>query len=94
MPSPASSLLKQPTSVSEKGNVKVYCRFRPLNQRELSTTENTLCVTFKNELTCAVMGVNQKTGNSEPIDWTYDRTFDPNCTQSDVYETAVMPVIE
>ena len=40
------------------------------------------------------MGTNPKTGNQEPIDWVYDQTFDPNCTQQDVYDTAVCPIIE
>lgn len=88
--------MRQPTRLPDGGggNVKVYCRFRPLNQRELSTTDNTLCVTFKNEKTCAVMGTNPVTGNNEPIDWTYDRTFDPNTSQKDVYDECVLPVID
>ena len=42
----AMSGLKAPTTVKEvvTGNVKVFCRFRPLNKRELSTAENELCV--------------------------------------------------
>jgi hypothetical protein len=76
------------------GNVKVFCRFRPLNARELSTTENEMCVTFKNETTCAVMGINARTGANEPINYTYDHCFDTNCRQIDVYTTAVLPIIE
>ena len=61
------------------GNVRVFCRFRPLNSRELSTTESELCVTFKNETTCMVKGTNQKTGQVEPIPYTFDHTFDTSC---------------
>jgi len=40
------------------------------------------------------MGTNQATGVNEPIDWTYDRTFDPNTNQKAVYEECVLPVID
>ena len=86
--------MRQPTKLSGDGNVKVFCRFRPLNERELDTTGNELCVEFKNEKTCSVVGVNKTTGNTEPINYTYDATFDPNSTQVQVYETAVSPVVE
>ena len=76
------------------GNVKVFCRFRPLNPRELATTENELCVQFKNETTCAVMGINSRTGQSEPINYTFDYTFNPSCMQKDVYDISVLPIIE
>lgn len=74
--------------------MRVFCRFRPLNARELSTTENELCVTFKDEKTCSVMGINKVTGNQEPIDYTFDATFDPTKSQKDLYDSAVCPVIE
>jgi kinesin family protein 5 len=54
----ASQSLVKPTAMTQRevvtGNVHVYCRFRPLNQREINTTEDSLCVTFKDEKTCAV----------------------------------------
>lgn len=71
--------LKPPTSLKDSGgNVRVFCRFRPLNKREIATTENQLCVTFKDEKTCSVMGINKNTGNQEPIDYAYDACFDIN----------------
>ena len=77
-----TSFLKAPTIVKEtSGNVKVFCRFRPLNERELETTGENLCVQFKDDKTCAVMGINKITGNTEPIDYTFDATFDSNSTQ-------------
>jgi hypothetical protein len=69
--------LKAPTKVDNSaGNVKVFCRFRPLNKRELATTESETCVIFKDEFTCAVSGINKDTGRTEPIDYTFDATFD------------------
>ena len=80
MQTPVLSSLKPPTAVKEalSGNVRVFCRFRPLNSREMSTTEDQLCVTFKNAETCSVMGINKNTGNSEPIDYNFDAVYDPN----------------
>jgi hypothetical protein len=60
--------------------VKVFCRFRPLNTRELDTTGNEMCVTFNNEYTCSIMGINKDTGQKEPIKYTFDATFDTNST--------------
>jgi kinesin family protein 5 len=98
VPTQRQSMLPQPTQTKNPdgsgGNVRVFCRFRPLNERELNTTENEMCVTFKNETTCAVMGINTKTGQQEPINYTYDHCFDTNCRQQDVYNTAVLPIIE
>lgn len=96
-PKPAySSFLKPPTATKEviTGNVKVFCRFRPLNTRELETTESNLCVKFKSETTCAVSGINKVTGSTEPIDYTFDRTFDTNATQVEIFDTAVQPIVE
>jgi kinesin family protein 5 len=41
-----------------------------------------------------VNGINARTGVQEPINYTFDHTFDPNCRQIDVYDTAVMPIID
>lgn len=94
-PAGGASFLKAPTAVKEviTGNVKVFCRFRPLNQRELETAEDTLCVDFKDEKTCSVMGINKNTGTEEPIDYNFDYTFDLASKQENVYKIAVMPII-
>jgi hypothetical protein len=34
---------QQVTNEDTSGNVKVFCRFRPLNKRELATTGNKIC---------------------------------------------------
>ena len=62
------------------GNVKVFCRFRPLNKREVEATENEVCVRIKDEFTCAVSGINKDTGQTEKIDYTFDRTFGMDTT--------------
>lgn len=57
---------------SQNGNVKVYCRFRPLNERELSTTGQKTCCQFPDSKTVTLMGINAKTGQQEPIPYNYD----------------------
>lgn len=76
------------------GNVKVFARFRPLNQRELDTTGNETSCEFRDEKTVALMGINQKTGAQEPIPYAYDYVFDMKSTQKDVYDITVVPVVE
>ena len=39
-------------------------------------------------------GINKVTGATEPIDYTFDRTFDTNATQLEIYDTAVQPIVE
>ena len=76
-------------------SIKVFCRFRPLNQREKSTEGGTdLCVKFKGPKTCAVDGINKVTGAYQPIDYNFDATFDPDSRQVDVYTTAVAPILD
>lgn len=40
------------------------------------------------------MGINAKTGASEPIPYNYDYVFDMSSTQKFVYDVAVVPVVE
>ncbi len=40
-------------SQSSSGNIKVLCRFRPLNEKEKNITQD-LCVDFIDNLTCAI----------------------------------------
>lgn len=87
--------MKAPTAVDKgSGNVKVFCRFRPLNARELVESGNEMCVEFLNNTTVSVEGVNKGSGMVEPIKYTYDATFDPSSTQLQVYETAVAPIVD
>lgn len=66
---------------SSTGNVKVYCRFRPLNSRELATAGHKVCCQFPNSKTVTLMGINAKTGQHEPVPYNYDQVYDMNCTQ-------------
>ena len=39
------------------------------------------------------MGINQKTGASEPIPYTFDYVFDMKTTQKKIYDISVVPVV-
>lgn len=39
-------------------------------------------------------GINKNTGNTELIDYNFDRVFDPNAQQVNIYDTAVRPIVE
>ena len=75
------------------GNVKVFARFRPLNQRELDTTGDETSCDFRDEKTVALMGINQKTGVQEPIPYNFDYVFDMASTQKHIYDVSVVPVV-
>ena len=53
-----------------------------------------MCVEFKNEKTCSVMGVNKVTGVTEPINYSFDKMFDTNSLQADIYQQGVMPIVD
>lgn len=40
------------------------------------------------------MGVNQKTGATEPIPYSYDYVFDMDTTQPQVYDITVKPIVD
>ena len=60
----------------------------------METTGNETSCTFNNKKTVSLVGVNQKTGATEPIPYSYDHVFDMNTTQPDVYNITVAPIVE
>ena len=78
----------------DTGNIKVFCRFRPLNEKELGERDNRECVTYRDAKTCAVQGVNKQTGCQEQVEYSFDTVFRPESTQEEVYDTAVLPIVE
>ena len=94
-PEPKPTQSKAQTQKEDtSGNVKVFCRFRPLNQRELNTTGSKMCCQFPNDKTCTLIGTNVKTGQLEPIPYVFDQVYDPSASQAKLYETAVTPIVD
>ena len=66
------------------GNVHVLCRFRPLNEKELKSSNN-ISVRFLNDFQTVVLVNNENLG---PQRYTFDRVFSPEASQDEVYEHA------
>lgn len=50
----AGGVFTSKEATPQAGNVKVVCRFRPLNDREKNEAGQNLCVKFLDEKTCTV----------------------------------------
>ena len=79
------------------GNVKVVCRFRPLNERQ-KALGNSIVHELLDDKTVAIKDtkdkVDKKGGEAESLKFSFDKVFDANCTQEDVYSYAAAPVID
>ena len=76
--------------MEDQSNIKVFCRFRPLNQKELNISQN-YCVSFLSEMT---VSVSLSYENSETTKYTFDKIFPPSESQSNVYEIAAKPIVD
>ena len=72
----------------EESNIKVYCRFRPLNESEERRSLN-FCMKIQNSITVEIPNE-----SSELLQFTFDGVFAPDCTQQLVYDRAALPIIE
>lgn len=68
------------------GNVKVICRFRPLNEKEIQMNSE-MCINFENDSKTVIL-------KSDPqLRFTYDYVFTPFALQSEVYDISASPII-
>src|SRR3990167_10995620 len=73
----------------EKNSVKVYCRVRPLNEKEIKDSDH-------NILDCTDVSVVIPNGeNEEKGDKTFsfDRVFSEACTQEQVFNAVALPSV-
>lgn len=75
---------------SQSGNIKVFCRFRPLNPHEKLTSD---LIKLENDSNISVT-VFPQTEHSIPQTFTYDYIFTSESTQEDVFTIAAKPIIE
>ena len=63
-----------------KGKIRVYCRLRPLSEKEIAEKERDALTTV-DEFT-----VEHQWKDDKPKQHIYDRVFDGDATQEDVFE--------
>ena len=79
-----------------KGNIRVFCRVRPLNSREGSVS----CVEFPNDdranrqIALVPQEQQQNGRNLSRKDFEFDRVFNEGSSQTTVYEESVKPLVQ
>ncbi|CAG9316194.1 unnamed protein product [Blepharisma stoltei] len=72
------------------GNVRVVCRFRPLNEKEKAISMQ-VCVNFSPDNKTVLVRTSE---GGEPTKFNFDYVFTPLATQRQVYEIAAKPTVE
>lgn len=75
---------------TQSGNIKVLCRFRPLNSQEHLNSE-LINLDFSDNQSVTIIPNSE---NSSPLTFTYDYIFTPESTQEDVFDISAKPIIE
>jgi len=75
---------------ASKSNIKVVCRFRPMNERERTMNSST-CVEFSADGTQVLVNA---VSEGSPLKFNFDHIFQPNTPQAVVYEAAARPIVE
>jgi hypothetical protein len=83
----------QQGSEEKGGNVKVVCRFRPINDRERFLGGNTIHQILDNN-TIGIKDTKSDKTNPELLHFNFDRVFDCKSTQKDLFSYAASPVID
>ncbi|CAI2377981.1 unnamed protein product [Moneuplotes crassus] len=78
------------------GNVKVMCRFRPLNDSEKGRGGSNVCCEFHPSKKSVTINMSKRSGDnfSGSNKFTFDRVFDTDTSQREVYESAAKPIID
>lgn len=73
-----------------KGNIRVYCRVRPLTTKEKSGMDKNYRIAFPNDESIVVKTVAQSNigmaAKSKVVNFQFSRTFGPQCQQDDIFE--------
>ena len=72
------------------GNIKVLCRFRPLNIQEKATS-SLINILFEGNKS---VSITPQSENLSPLQFTFDNIFTPENTQEEVFAIAAKPIIE
>lgn len=76
--------------MSNSGNVKVVCRVRPLNAKEIAKGSK-CCLDFHKD--GKQIAINLE-GGSQQNKFEFDHVFDTNSQQKDVYDISARPIID
>jgi kinesin family protein 5 len=88
--------IEEDENENETGNVKVVCRFRPINASEEERFGKDLICEFSDNKHSVTVKSNRDVGASyvDTNMFTFDRVFDMKVSQREVYEKAAKPIIE
>ncbi|KAG7391568.1 hypothetical protein PHYBOEH_006652 [Phytophthora boehmeriae] len=78
----------RPSSSNEVGNVRVCCRVRPQNAKELTMAGAQRCVATENDC------IEVKTSDGSPQKFTFDHVFAEETDQRAVFESVALPVVQ
>nr|XP_019013289.1 kinesin [Kwoniella pini CBS 10737]OCF52070.1 kinesin [Kwoniella pini CBS 10737] len=74
-------------------NIKVVCRFRPMNRMETESRSET-CVDISSDYTTVQLKNSASLAGPEKDGFTFDRVFDTNTKQHDIFDWGVKGIVE
>lgn len=77
---------------SGTSNIKVLCRFRPINDKEKEEFPDQLCVGFVQDNQTII--INSQSEHKDDLQFKFDYVFTPFDTQSHVFEIAAKPTVD
>lgn len=78
-------------SSNVRESIKVICRMRPENQKEIDTGLK-LCINKKSD-TNLLIHIDSENKNPEVNEFSFDRVYSPDSTQEEVFEYCAVPII-
>lgn len=76
------------------GNVKVMCRVRPFNQKEIAMGVETNMVFSPSGQTLKINTAAESNSNATNHEFNFDHVFNQTNTQKDIYDMAAKPIID
>ena len=73
-------------------NIRVICRFRPINEKEKILFADNQCVEFPNDNKTVI--INPQSEQGGPHNFVFDYVFTPSAEQVNVYNIAAKPIVE
>ena len=80
--------------VEESGvsNIKVMCRFRPLNEKEMQTFPDMMCVDFSKDN--QTITINPQSEHNDSLQFKFDYVFSPEVPQEKIYNISAKPIVD